>query len=310
MAWSNPGGTYNAQNMDSSDGTTSQKLCVRNAAAPAPDGNWRAEIKETGGNLQALKVDGKIRLERSGAYGGTIEPFNSGSPSLDINTSSGDPRVNIGHSSNWTNLASGRVFIGAAPDPYRVGIQGTVRILGNDPTLRDLSVQGDIETEQRISTPRVESLTTNGVLNVGTEQASQVLIGRPTGNDFTSVGSLLFVQRQAEFVDDVIVGADLSVAGDIESTSGSLIGPALDINGNGDVSGTLNVHGAVELSSILTVLGKTKHSETVNMNGFAIILGGAGGTTETKILHANGRIEFWVSGALRYYIDTTGGHNA
>lgn len=310
MAWSNPGGTYNAQDMDSSDGTSAQKLCVRNAAAPAPDGNWRAEIKETGASAQALKVDGKLRFERGGNYGGTIEPFDSGAPSLDINTSAGDPDLNLGNTSHALRLNGSTVNMGAAPAPYRVGVQGTVRILGNDATLRDLSVQGDMEVEQRIWTPRVESLTTNGVLNVGTEQASQVLIGRPTGNNFTSVGSLLFVQRQAEFVDDVIVGADLSVAGDIESTSGSLIGPALDINGNGDVSGTLNVHGAVELSSILTVLGKTKHSETVNMNGFAIILGGAGGTTETKILHANGRIEFWVSGALRYYIDTTGGHNA
>ncbi|MBI5058563.1 hypothetical protein HZB60_02140 [candidate division KSB1 bacterium] len=72
MSWGNPANTYNHQNMDSSDGAQDARLSVRNHEAPAPDGTWRAEIKETdlpNRGLQALKVNGLAGFFRQGPDG-------------------------------------------------------------------------------------------------------------------------------------------------------------------------------------------------------------------------------------------------
>lgn len=69
MAWSNPDHSFNGtdqDDMDSSNGTVAKKLCVRNAAASAPSGDWRAEIKETNAAAgeRALKVVGTMQIAR------------------------------------------------------------------------------------------------------------------------------------------------------------------------------------------------------------------------------------------------------
>jgi hypothetical protein len=61
MSWSNSTNQYYDNNMDSADVPNQRdtRLCIRNHAAPAPDGTWRAEIKETAtADQKALRVVG------------------------------------------------------------------------------------------------------------------------------------------------------------------------------------------------------------------------------------------------------------
>jgi hypothetical protein len=50
-------------------------------------------------------------------------------------------------------------------------------------------------------------------------------------------------------------------------------------------------------------------SGDLEMNANSILLGGSG-ATESVIKFDNNRIEFRFGGTVRFYIDTTGGHNA
>ena len=364
MAWSNPGGTYNAQDMDSSDGTNAQKLSVRNASAPAPDGNWRAEIKETGISAQALKVDGKIKLERGGNYGGMIEPVNGGG--LDI-TAQDSHDVTIGSASNDVILVGTNITIGDAGVGTAILMNGaSVQIASGN-----LIVNGQSKADH-VRSNDMDSYFANEQLNVGA-QASAVQLG-VSGRE-TQINGTLNVLQTAYLpggvagplnVDGTLVANGLDVNGSAD-ISNVLTAAVLDVNGPGDVSGDLTVHGALQRSDVFTAddivqitaattmvqsaaaaaslyvkhsnaaaqqpaldaistsgqaavratgptvalatSGRTEFGGEARMNNNLLYLGG---TTPTgTAIRANGsRIEFLIGGTVRFYIDSTGGHNA
>ena len=95
--------------------------------------------------------------------------------------------------------------------------------------------------------------------------------------------------------------------------------PALDVTNRSTNASAIGVQViapvAISATGVSMFTGTTKFNGSSNFYGTAsldgnpIILGGSE-ATETRIRHANNRIEFLVGGTLRFYIDTTGGHNA
>ncbi len=92
-------------------------------------------------------------------------------------------------------------------------------------------------------------------------------------------------------------------------TMGTTQAPILaTVNGDANVSGKLSVDGLTSLQSELSVQDKAIFvARTFHQNGVAV---SSAGQSFCGMIKQNNRIEFFLDGTLRFYVDSTGGHNA
>jgi hypothetical protein len=188
-------------------------------------------------------------------------------------------------------------------------------------------------------------LVANDILQIGHVQARLIPGDLELGDDNT--GAVLIAKHGVgtEVKGHLIVDEDLSTAGSvshnfsgsdhpavtINQSSTTTTNPALDVSTNaqntqgkglkvtaaqaieatGDVlvTGAANFVGLTTLSGNAIMTGKTIHQATLEMTGHDILMGGSG-AGEVRTRYNNNRLEFLVGGTLRFYIDSTGGHNA
>jgi len=220
-------------------------------------------------NVRAAIVDGQIQLTLDGTNRGKITP-NASLNSLDINAGSdSDPNVRIGSggsiaAGNTVTIMGKQIFIGATADPgYRVAIGGPVNVSGY---LRVPFVEADLE----VQSPRLEPVIADGILDIGTRQAHQVLIGRggplhPT--DYTICNTKLTVSGLVEIADRLLVsGGNIDTNGTVNAasveTSGDItaqgsITAVGDISANGSIAAgnTVRVDGDVEAGGVMSCQG-------------------------------------------------------
>ena len=277
-SWGNGGNLYN-EKMDSNG----QFLLVRNGSGTEETSpEWRIEARDRSANAKALKVDGKAKFVRPGTthtendcgiITGAI--VNQGQPTemgeLHINAdSNNDPNVRIGYggtiaAGNQVYLLGKNIFIGETADAqvYRVAIGGPVNVSGY---LRVPFVEADLE----VQSPRLEPVIADGILDIGTRQAHQVLIGRggplhPT--DYTICNTKLTVSGLVEIADRLLVsGGNIDTNGTVNAasveTSGDItaqgsITAVGDISANGSIAAgnTVRVDGDVEAGGVMSCQG-------------------------------------------------------
>jgi cytoskeletal protein CcmA (bactofilin family) len=190
-------------------------------------------------------------------------------------------------------------------------------INGNGDVSGDLAVHGTVNG----SVVQGSSLDINGNGDVsGTLSAGTVSAGGITASGTVFGSGGIECPNAAKFTPgagtiDVKTVAQQSVNNlatlTVKHNSAQATMPALDVQTSSPTTAALRATSAFALEAIgdAKITGKTTHGNAVYMEGHEIRLGGTG-ATETLARHLNNRIEFWVGGRVRFYIDTTGGHNA
>lgn len=74
-------------------------------------------------------------------------------------------------------------------------------------------------------------------------------------------------------------------------------------------TGKVDIVGQTKLAGNTNITGTTTHDAAVKMQGNDLNMGGSG-AGEVLLRYANNRLEIFVGGTLRFYVDSTGGHNA
>jgi hypothetical protein len=213
----------------------------------------------------------------------------------------------------------------------RLEVQGDISSHANLGCQGELDVGGPLDCEG--DADFAQDVVVHGGLTVGTQQQSSnsTLHGNLTVNgDTTANGSIsvqnnldmngdLNVTNRFKVTDAITCDANTSCTGDFnvdgetnlnnDVTMGSAQSPILaNVNGDTNISGKLSVDGATSLNSELEAQDVARFNErSHHLNGVALT---APGTSFTGMIKQNSRIEFFLDGTLRFYIDSTGGHNA
>jgi hypothetical protein len=302
-SWGNEQNQRYQQDMDSNG----QKLKVRNTSGAYQPSDWRVDIEDTGQEAKALRVDGKIQLKRGDRVCGVVRPeiSNPNVNALGLNSGSddGDKNVEIGYGSemgsgNTVTIMGSNIWIGntAQPASYRVAIGGPVQVSGG--TAETLHVVGRVVADTRVSTPSVECLTTNAVLNIGTEQAAQILVGR--AGRFMTIYGRLNVEELTELSGGLNVAAgDLHVNENV-TVGGSLSAPSLTgpttVQQDSDQHPTLIVHHLSASNSVPALKVVNDSTTAQGMGGYfraprAIVAEGETTLSGPTILQSNVLIE-------------------
>jgi hypothetical protein len=155
---------------------------------------------------------------------------------------------------------------------------------GSADILNDLEVHGNIDLNDG-------NLTTRGDIET---------LNLAAGGNISADGELR--GGTLSVTDEASVGGKLEVVGDMTDGNLSINGSSLNAKG-------ASFSQAVSMAGSLAVTGQTTHGNTVNMQGQHILMGGSG-AGEVFMKYASNRLEIYVGGTLRFYIDSTGGHNA
>ncbi|MBU1983560.1 hypothetical protein KJ815_04010, partial [bacterium] len=255
--WGNGTGARNPVDMDSNG----YKLKVRNTSGAYSESDWRVDIEDTAASARALRLDGNICLKRGTRVCGYVRADASDQDPnvnwLKINSEGGDPDLQIGNglttqSGNRVKIRGKNISIGAALDEqYRVGIAGSVLVGPSEGALEAMRVDGTLVVDDAIKVPLIDATGVDHVLNIGTMQAGQVIIGR-TG-ETASVNGHLYANAGAEIIGSLGASQDISAEGTVFGNT--LQGNSLDVDGPADIAENLAIHGVV--TTDLRVAGKT-----------------------------------------------------
>ncbi len=309
MAWSNQQHAFFNDDVDSSDGNNAKRLCVRNAAAPGLDGNWRAEIKETGASEKALRIVGKTTVARgtSEEHCGTLRSLTGSVPADrrvmfmaddDTNVTNGDADVQIGwdrvvqgaHVGNRVIIAGHRVVIGYD------GVDSNVPITLNGPVVIPGApdIHGSLLVEGTMLARNIDGkdLGTDHVLGIGRDNATSIEVAKSGVQ--TSVLGTLHVTEATTLTGAATMNGGATVANNLQ-VNGTAHMSELDLNGDGDVSGALAVHGALTAPSA-TISG------TAQMGSLSA---GSGNVTGNLVTHGNLQREGTFNAGSIVTIDTS-----
>lgn len=100
---------------------------------------------------------------------------------------------------------------------------------------------------------------------------------------------------------------DANVGGILDVVGASSFGAELSIQGDTAVQGKFSVASASDFGDEVAVNGVARFAaRTHHLNGVAL----TEDVSFSGMIKQNNRLEFFLDGTLRFYVDTTGGHNA
>ena len=315
MAWSNPNGSWNNNDMDSGNQSAGQakKLVVRSTTNEPYSPDHRAEVIETGSGRQALKIDGNTRIQQDGTVCGKIKPNTEDAqvPHLGINEehnpegTSGDPDVQIGwydsetQSGNFVNILGKQVGVGTGPlDGYAVGIQGPAETVG------DHLVSGTLKANNAVMTPQIEGLGDNLTLGAIGLDTGKLIISQ-SGHQTQVLGALTVGSPASQATEGLVVGCGANITGDVQLHGGNFLGGGvnlqqindinvggeiaglggpLQVSGNGDVSGDLAVHGALTADGSIAAGGQVS-AGSLDVNGDGDVSGSLAVHGASSVVH-------------------------
>lgn len=173
-----------------------------------------------------------------------------------------------------TANVQGGLSVGTTQQPANAAVTGDLSVIGN------VDLNGIVELPNRLKvTEDVVNATIDLICEADTSLNGKLVVGGET-----SLGSTLSV------ADDTAVGGKLAVDGDVT------------------LSAKLDVTNATSLNALLTVNAPASFTErTHHLDGVAVTPLGA---SFSGMIKQSDRLEFYLDGTLRFYVDATGGHNA
>ncbi|MBK6765025.1 MAG: hypothetical protein IPG71_01585 [bacterium] len=192
----------------------------------------------------------------------------------------------------------GALTVGTSQANANATINGTLTTANAEVT--DTLTTANAEVNGTLTT---DNATVNGILT-----ADSLLAGDLTVNGAVEVPNKFKISDAIECQVDAHFGADAYVSGKTNLDNDLAVAGRAALNEDVDVGGKFTASGATSLNGELEVQQQSQfHARTHHLNGVGLT---APGTSFTGIISQNNRLEMFVGGAMRFYVDSTGGHNA
>ncbi len=241
-------------------------------------------------------------LLRIGRFSSDILFADNGTGALSVFR--GPVLINDGDEDHLANLEvqgniTSRADLGCTGD---LGVGGEVNCVGN----ADFSQNVDVHGVLTVGTATQQATTNlNGALNVGTiaNHANTVMQGDLFVQYKATVDGDFEVSSRIKIADIVACQVDLQCDANLNVDGKATIQSDTAVNGKLDVTGATSIASELSVGDKATFTGRTYHHNGVDVSP-------ATSTNFSGMIKQNNRLEFFLDGTLRFYVDSTGGHNA